>query len=94
MTNRVYNFSAGPATLPIPVMETVQKEFLDFHGLGASIVEISHRLPVFKDIIETTCQIFQHLESLSKEKTPIFKCGAKAIFRAIFSEKPDFLACL
>ena len=37
MTNRVYNFSGGPAMLPIPVMETVQKEFLDFHGLGASI---------------------------------------------------------
>jgi len=50
MTNRVYNFSAGPATLPIPVIETVQKEFLDFHGLGASIVEISHRLPIFRKI--------------------------------------------
>ena len=59
MTNRVYNFSAGPATLPLPVMETVQKELLDFHGLGASIVEISHRLPVFKDIIETTKALFR-----------------------------------
>ena len=38
MTNRVYNFSAGPAMLPTPVMQKVQEEFLDYQELGASIV--------------------------------------------------------
>jgi phosphoserine aminotransferase len=40
---RAYNFSAGPATLPEPVLRQVQAEMLDWNGIGASIVEISHR---------------------------------------------------
>jgi len=84
MTNRVYNFSAGPATLPLPVMETVQKEFLDFHGLGASIVEISHRLPVFKDIIETTKSLFRELTGLPNNYKVLFMHGgAQMQFSAV-----------
>ena len=44
MTKRTYNFSAGPAMLPTPVMEQLQKELLDFKGLGASVIEISHQI--------------------------------------------------
>jgi phosphoserine aminotransferase len=40
---RAYNFSAGPATLPEPVLRQAQAEMLDWNGIGASIVEISHR---------------------------------------------------
>ena len=84
MTNRVYNFSAGPATLPLPVMETVQKELLDFHGLGASIVEISHRLPVFKDIIETTKSLFRELTGLPNNYKVLFMHGgAQMQFSAV-----------
>ena len=43
MTNRVYNFSAGPAMLPTPVMQKIQEEFLDYQGLGASIVEVDRK---------------------------------------------------
>ena len=43
MTKRVYNFYAGPATLPLPVLKKAQEELLDFHGTGMSILEISHR---------------------------------------------------
>ena len=41
--NRVYNFSAGPATLPTEVLERAQKEMLDWNGSGMSVMEMSHR---------------------------------------------------
>ncbi len=40
---RVYNFYAGPATLPLPVLEQIQKDFIDYQGAGLSLVETSHR---------------------------------------------------
>jgi len=84
MTNRVHNFGAGPATLPIPVMEKIQKEFLDFQGLGASIVEISHRLPVFKDILDTTKSLFRELTSLPHNYKILFMHGgAQMQFSAV-----------
>ena len=43
MTNRVYNFYAGPATMPLPALEKAKEEFLDFAGTGMSVLEISHR---------------------------------------------------
>ena len=45
MVNRVYNFSAGPSTVPFTVMKKIKEDFLDYKGTGTSIVEISHRLP-------------------------------------------------
>ena len=44
---RAYNFSDGPATLPEPVLRQAQEEMLDWHGAGASIVELSHRSSEF-----------------------------------------------
>ena len=49
---RVFNFSAGPATLPEPVLEIAQKELLDFKGTGMSVMEISHRSAAFTEVIE------------------------------------------
>ncbi|MHA1938788.1 MAG: aminotransferase class V-fold PLP-dependent enzyme, partial [Candidatus Thorarchaeota archaeon] len=43
MVKRVYNFYAGPATLPLPALEKAQEELLNFSGTGMSILEISHR---------------------------------------------------
>src|SRR5699024_7005415 len=40
---RVHNFAAGPAALPLEVLERAQSEFTDFNGLGMSVMEISHR---------------------------------------------------
>jgi phosphoserine aminotransferase len=47
---RVYNFSAGPATLPVEVLEKAQKDLVDFKGKGVSVMEMSHRSSEFKDI--------------------------------------------
>ena len=41
--SRVYNFSAGPAALPLEVLEQAQAEMLDWHGSGMSVMEMSHR---------------------------------------------------
>jgi len=49
---RVFNFSAGPANLPEPVLEIAQKELLDFKGTGMSVMEISHRSTAFTEVIE------------------------------------------
>ncbi|MBW1676241.1 MAG: 3-phosphoserine/phosphohydroxythreonine transaminase, partial [Deltaproteobacteria bacterium] len=43
MKGRIHNFNAGPAVLPLPVLEEIQAELLDFKGSGMSITEVSHR---------------------------------------------------
>lgn len=52
MTERIFNFSAGPAVLPVPVLEEVQRDMLSLPGVGMSVVEISHRSKPFAEIIE------------------------------------------
>src|SRR5580700_9941165 len=47
---RVFNFSAGPSTLPEPVLEQAGAELLDWHGSGMSVMEMSHRGPEFMSI--------------------------------------------
>ena len=49
---RVYNFSAGPAVLPVPVLEQIRDEMLSYDDAGASVLEISHRSAQFKAILE------------------------------------------
>jgi len=53
---RVYNFSAGPATLPLEVLEKAQKELVDYQGTGMSVMEMSHRSPEYKDIFESAME--------------------------------------
>ena len=48
---RVYNFSAGPATLPEEVLQEAAAEMMDYQGCGMSVMEISHRTPIFDKII-------------------------------------------
>lgn len=49
---RIYNFSAGPAALPLPVLEQARAELTDWHGSGMSVMEMSHRGSHFKSIAE------------------------------------------
>jgi len=51
--SRKYNFYAGPAILPMEVMKKAQEEFLNFNGIGLSVVEISHRSKDYMAVIET-----------------------------------------
>jgi phosphoserine aminotransferase len=51
MIERIYNFSAGPATLPLPVLEKAKSEMLSLDGIGMSVMEISHRSKHFDKVI-------------------------------------------
>src|SRR6476659_7754392 len=51
MTERILNFSAGPAILPVPVLEEAQRDMLSLPGFGMSVMEISHRSKTFDKII-------------------------------------------
>jgi phosphoserine aminotransferase len=49
---RAFNFNAGPGALPLPVLERVRQELLDYRGTGMSVMEMSHRSPEFEEIME------------------------------------------
>jgi phosphoserine aminotransferase len=61
MTNRVYNFYAGPATLPLVVLKKAQKELLNFRRTGMSILEISHRSKDYDDIHKKASELVKEL---------------------------------
>ena len=60
MSNRIHNFNAGPAALPLTVLEEVQRDLLNYKGEGLSVMEMSHRSKTFDNIIKSA-------ESLAKE---------------------------
>src|SRR5256886_15729821 len=47
---RVHNFNAGPGALPLPVLQRIREELLDWHSSGMSVMEMSHRSPEFEGI--------------------------------------------
>ncbi len=51
LDRRVFNFSPGPAVLPVPVLEEIQRDLLALPGAGSSVLEISHRSPAFDAIL-------------------------------------------
>jgi phosphoserine aminotransferase len=53
-TQRVFNFSAGPAVLPLPVLEEAQRDLVSLPGVGMSVLEISHRSKTFEGILAKT----------------------------------------
>ncbi len=61
---RAYNFSAGPATLPLEVLEQVQSELLDYQGSGMSIIEMSHRGKVFDAVYKESIASFRRVAAL------------------------------
>ena len=84
MTQPLYNFSPGPAMLPVPVMEQVQREWLDFQGTGVSIVELSHRGPVFSQLIEDVQTLFREISRLPDSHSILFMHGgAQMQFSAV-----------
>ena len=50
-TARIHNFSAGPAVLPLPVLEEARRDLISLPGIGMSVMEISHRSKTFEDIL-------------------------------------------
>ena len=52
-TTRIHNFSAGPAVLPLPVLEQAQRDLISLPDVGMSVMEISHRSKTFEDLLNT-----------------------------------------
>jgi len=73
--DRVFNFSPGPAVLPLPVLEEAQQDLLSLPGCGASILEISHRSKQFLQILEATEQRLRELVSIPSNYKVIFLQG-------------------
>lgn len=72
---RVFNFSAGPAALPEPVLRQAAKEMLDWHGAGCGVMEMSHRGKEFTSIIERAESDFRELLEIPKEYRVLFLQG-------------------
>ncbi len=75
MTKRVYNFSAGPAVLPVPVLEEIQQNLMSLPGVGMSVLEISHRSGTFQQIIDEADTLFRKLLSVSDDYEILFLQG-------------------
>jgi phosphoserine aminotransferase len=67
MTKRVYNFYAGPATLPLEVLKKAQKELLDFRGTGMSLMEISHRSKEYAEVHTKASALVKELMGFTDE---------------------------
>lgn len=84
MADKVYNFGAGPAMLPEPVMQKIQQEWLDYQGMGVSVIEISHRAKEFVAILEEAQALFRELTELPDNYRILFiHGGARMQFSAL-----------
>ena len=72
---RVFNFTAGPGALPLPVLKRVREELLDYHSTGMSVMEMSHRSPEFEEILARTEAGLRRVMSIPKEYAVIFLQG-------------------
>ena len=81
---RVFNFSAGPSMLPVPVLETAQNELLCYASSGMSVMEMSHRSPDFEKIIADAEASLRRVMSIPENYKVLFlQGGASTQFAAI-----------
>ena len=83
-SERVFNFSAGPAVLPLPVLEQAQRELVSLPGVGMSILEVSHRSKVFEDVLfRAEADIRQLAKVPSNYKVLFLQGGASLQFAMV-----------
>ena len=82
--SRIYNFSAGPSMLPLEVLEQAASEMTDYNGSGMSVMEMSHRSPVYDAIIKQTEADFRTLMNIPDNYKVLFlQGGASTQFAAV-----------
>jgi phosphoserine aminotransferase len=79
MTERIYNFSAGPAVLPVEVLEKAQSEMLSLNGIGMSVMEISHRSKHFEPILESATSGIRELLQVPENYKILFLQGGASL---------------
>ena len=78
-TERVYNFSPGPAVMPLEVLERARDEMLSLPGVGMSVLEISHRSPAFDRILEDTLQALRQLLGIGDDYEVLLMQGGASL---------------
>ena len=73
--HRAHNFNAGPAALPLSVLERIREELLDYRGTGMSVMEMSHRSPEFEAINNAAEQNLRKLLAIPDDYAVIFVQG-------------------
>lgn len=96
--DRVYNFSAGPSMLPLPVLQKAAKDMLNYEGSGMSVMEMSHRSPVYDAIIKDAEAKLRQLMNIPENYKVLFlQGGASTQFSAVplnllnNSKKADYI---
>ena len=79
MTERIHNFNAGPAALPLPVLEQIQAELLNFNQSGMSILEVSHRSKWFEDVLDDAIARIKRLLRLDERYHVLFLQGGASL---------------
>src|SRR5689334_4158890 len=77
--HRVFNFAAGPAVMPVPVLEEIQRDLLALPGVGMSVMEISHRSKTFEDILARAEADIRTLASIPSTYKVLFLQGGASL---------------
>ena len=83
--SRVYTSGAGPATLPEPVLRQARDELMDWNGVGASIIELSHRGPEFMQVAAQAEADFRELLGVGDEYAVLFLAGGATTAQALIA---------
>jgi phosphoserine aminotransferase len=78
-TARVFNFSAGPAVLPLPVLEQAQRDLVTLPGVGMSVLEISHRSRTFEDLLQGATSGIRDLAGIPSNYRILFLQGGASL---------------
>jgi phosphoserine aminotransferase len=82
--HRIYNFSAGPAVMPLPVLEQAQRDLVALPGVGMSVMEISHRSKTFEDLLGRAIADIRELGGLDDSyKVLMLQGGASLQFSMV-----------
>ncbi|MEA4853078.1 MAG: 3-phosphoserine/phosphohydroxythreonine transaminase [Christensenella sp.] len=76
---RVYNFSAGPACLPLEVLEQAKKDFISYDGSGMNVMEMSHRSAEYQNIIDTAEADLRELLNIPENYSVLFLQGGASL---------------
>jgi phosphoserine aminotransferase len=83
-TTRIFNFAAGPAVLPLPVLEEAQRDLVALPGIGMSVMEISHRSKTFEDILHRAIDDMRELAGIpANYKVLLLQGGASTQFSLV-----------